>query len=98
MDNFGIKSASSLGGVYDPNQAKDICEENIAAAYDKAQYAAKVQVTRFSPRVESFRHSAAINQERASRNARAVELFEKYPFFEELIELLEIVPVRFIKA
>lgn len=53
---------------------------------------------RYRPLLESFRHSAAVNQERAARNFRAVELLEKHPEFDDLIELLSIVPVRFIHA
>jgi len=57
------------------------------------------------PVVQQFRESAdyAAKQaeelrEREQRNRRAAELLAKHPEFDDLLELLSIVPVKFIRA
>lgn len=55
-------------------------------------------VRTFAFSAEQSEKQAAELQYRAARNRRAAELLAKHPEFDDLLELLSIVPVNFIKA
>lgn len=53
---------------------------------------------KFTDSAESAEKEASVLIDRAKRNRRAAELIAKHPDFPDLLELLSIVPVQFIKA
>lgn len=85
-------NASYMGDAPNPVETEcgcTGCQERRAAA----RYAST-----FSNSAEYSEKQAYELLERAQRNRRAAELIAKHPEFPDLLELLSIVPVQFIKA
>jgi hypothetical protein len=61
-------------------------------------YPTRPLLNAFRVSAEQAQKESYIQQERAVRNARAAELLAKHPEFDDFLELLSIVPVKFIKS